>query len=653
MIRAALVLLLALVAAPAAAQQGQPSANPHGPLPAGLDCSACHTAEAWRPVRDTLRFDHGAVRAFALTGAHTQATCVSCHQDLRFDGPDVSPSECVTCHVDPHEGTLAAECTTCHVTTSFQAVDGERVHAGTALPLTGAHAQLPCESCHTNDRGGAFSPLPSDCVACHRSDYQSAATVDHVGAGYPTDCTACHNPVAWQDAPLFDHGAASAGFELLGSHRRITCASCHAVPSMAPLFTPASQEDCVACHRDEYEREHAGSGFATTCASCHTVEGWEGATFDHSATGFELIGRHARLECASCHVGRGGELRFPPPTGTQDCVACHRDDYESEHRGSGFPTTCLSCHAADSWDDARFDHATTDFPLVGAHTSATCATCHGGAGGPPLSTLPTGPQDCVACHRRDYDGAHAGTAIPTSCATCHVPTSWEGASADHTLLSGGFALEGPHRPLACTSCHQVPGYALLFPEPAAPSDCVACHRRDYDEQHRGSGFPTTCLSCHVASTWSGARIDHPQVSGGFRLLGAHATATCTACHAIPGYALLFPAPRGDQDCVACHRDEYQREHAGSGFPQTCATCHTVQSWASTFDHDAQFFRIYSGPHDEKWATCATCHTVPTNFGSFTCLTCHEHQRSEMDDKHREVRNYAYESRQCYSCHRRE
>jgi hypothetical protein len=199
----------------------------------------------------------------------------------------------------------------------------------------------------------------------------------------------------------------------------------------------------------------------------------------------------------------------------------------------------------------------------------------------------------------------------------------------------------------------VPGYALLFPDPAGQNDCVACHRREYDAEHAGSGFPTTCLTCHAPNRWSGARVDHVQLSGGFRLLGAHASTGCTSCHAVPGYRLLFPTPSGDQDCVACHRSDYDQEHAGSGFPLTCATCHTTQNWASDFDHDAQFFRIYRGPHQGEWSSCATCHTVPTNFGSFTCLTCHEHRKTEMDAKHREVRNYAYESRQCYSCHQRE
>ena len=59
----------------------------------------------------------------------------------------------------------------------------------------------------------------------------------------------------------------------------------------------------------------------------------------------------------------------------------------------------------------------------------------------------------------------------------------------------------------------------------------------------------------------------------------------TSCHAIPGYQLLFPHPSSDRDCVACHLPEYQREHAGSGFPQTCATCHMSGLEGSAMTHD--------------------------------------------------------------------
>jgi hypothetical protein len=71
---------------------------------------------------------------------------------------------------------------------------------------------------------------------------------------------------------------------------------------------------------------------------------------------------------------------------------------------------------------------------------------------------------------------------------------------------------------------------------------------------------------------------------------------------------------------------------------------------STFDHDDLFFPIYSGKHDGEWDECSDCHTEPTNYSVFSCITCHEHNQSEMDNEHREVSGYVYDSDACYNCH---
>lgn len=397
--------------------------NPHGELPEDLDCSTCHTAEGWNKLRSPLGFDHSRT-GFALSGAHGQTACAQCHLDLRFDEPRISQGDCASCHVDVHEGRMLQSCSECHDTRSFNDVDGELIHARTSFPLTGTHRQITCESCHTDDVGGAFTPLPTDCVSCHDKDYRNAKSVDHVANNYPTDCTQCHSTVAWSDQPTFDHVTVSGGFALVGAHARLRCASCHQVPGMQPLFSPASQDDCVACHRSDYDREHSGSGF---------------------------------------------------------------------------PTACVSCHNVNSWGDATFDHASTSFPLIGAHTSLACSRCHSPSNN--LAALPSGPSDCVACHQADYDRQHGGSGIPTTCAACHTSSSWEGASADHVALSGGFALTGAHARASCTACHVVPDYTLKFATPSSQDDCVVCHLSEYNSEHSRSNTPTTCADCHNTSRW--------------------------------------------------------------------------------------------------------------------------------------------------------
>ncbi len=109
--------------------------------------------------------------------------------------------------------------------------------------------------------------------------------------------------------------------------------------------------------------------------------------------------------------------------------------------------------------------------------------------------------------------------------------------------------------------------------------------------------------------------------------------------------------------MSCHQADYNQttnpNHTASGFSNNCVSCHTTTTWlGATFDHDGQFFPIYSGKHKNKWSTCSECHQVPTDYGQFTCLTCHEHNKSSMDSKHQGRSGYAYISTECLRCHPR-
>jgi hypothetical protein len=105
--------------------------------------------------------------------------------------------------------------------------------------------------------------------------------------------------------------------------------------------------------------------------------------------------------------------------------------------------------------------------------------------------------------------------------------------------------------------------------PADADDCVGCHISDYDREHRGSGFPTDCLSCHNPFTWDGASFDHsfPIFSG------RHASewSTCSDCHEVPGAFATF-------SCLGCHlrpkMDDTHRDERGYAYDSpTCLSCH--------------------------------------------------------------------------------
>ncbi|MDX1440299.1 MAG: hypothetical protein R3284_10405, partial [Rubricoccaceae bacterium] len=206
----------------------------------------------------------------------------------------------------------------------------------------------------------------------------------------------------------------------------------------------------------------------------------------------------------------------------------------------------------------------------------------------------------------------------------------------------GFSLVGAHTSLDCSSCHTGPEFEPIW-IPQNQNDCYTCHEGDHENVH--PAFPTSCIDCHNTSTWAGATFDHDAT--GFSLVGAHVGLDCSACHTGPDFEPIW-IPQNQNDCFTCHEEDSQQAH--QGFPTTCLDCHTVETWAgATFDHDP-LFPIYSGRHEGEWDTCQTCHIVPGDFSVFSCLTCHEHNQVEMDDRHEDVPGYVYESTACYSCH---
>jgi len=364
--------------------QNQKVENPHGKFTIDIDCAACHTTGRWIPAKKKMDFDHNTDTKFKLLGKHQNIRCQSCHLDLKFSEPNISQNDCASCHVDVHQGQFTETCATCHNVESFHMLEGRRIHANTLFPLTGAHQQISCSSCHQNDAHGAFSSLDPECFSCHEKDFNNAKSIDHRKQGFSTECQNCHSTIAWGPAK-FDHVQASGGFALIGAHSRITCNSCHRTPSFDPIFSATDENDCYTCHEADYNRAHSGSGFPTTCLNCHNQNSFEGAEFDHTkaSNGFALVGAHSQIECSSCHLTPGFDPIFHPAN-QNDCYTCHESDYNRAHSGSGFPTTCKTCHDENSWEGAEFgDHDQQFFPIYsGRHQGIwnSCSTCHQNSG---------------------------------------------------------------------------------------------------------------------------------------------------------------------------------------------------------------------------------------------------------------------------------
>ncbi|HRZ77684.1 MAG TPA: hypothetical protein P5248_09975, partial [Bacteroidales bacterium] len=203
----------------------------------------------------------------------------------------------------------------------------------------------------------------------------------------------------------------------------------------------------------------------------------------------------------------------------------------------------------------------------------------------------------------------------------------------------------------CYDCHK--SASLLRFEPIGVT-CYECHVNDYlsasEPNHVQGNFSTDCEECHLtnAFSWSGAGFNHTF----FPLTKGHAVSDCFACHTQGSpYSSISP------DCWSCHAGDYNAatnpNHATSGFPVQCNDCHTTDpGWkpASFALHDNLFFPIYSGEHEGEWESCGDCHENPSDYSSFTCISCHEHNKQDMDDEHDDVGGYIYESRACLECH---
>ncbi len=344
------VLLGAWAGRTEAQQMGTES--PHGDISLDLDCGACHTPTGWKPTLARMDFDHDRSTSFALVGRHKEAACTGCHLGARFDEPKLSNGDCSSCHVDVHLGNLSDVCVQCHNTLVFSDVAGLSIHARTTFPLAGAHLQVTCESCHVDDRGGAFSALDSDCFSCHQGDFDAAISPDHQALLFPTTCEDCHNSLAWGGGGPFDHFLVSRGFDLIGAHEIIGCENCHTVPGFVSIYQAAGENDCISCHQDDYDRRHAGSGFSVDCLGCHNVDTWAGAggaiAENHDADFFPIFsGKHDGKwndDCASCHTVPGNFQVFI-------CVNCHKheplktDEKHLNVDGYAYVSElCLACH---------------------------------------------------------------------------------------------------------------------------------------------------------------------------------------------------------------------------------------------------------------------------------------------------------------------
>ncbi|MEO8031608.1 MAG: hypothetical protein ABJC74_15275 [Gemmatimonadota bacterium] len=416
----------------------------------------------------------------------------------------------------------------------------------------------------------------------------------------------------------------------------LNCTRCHGTRN------EALPGQCVACHKEigwlvaQRRGLHALEG-RTACASCHpehagndfALVAWNAdslARFDHRRAGWVLEGAHRTLACEKCHqtvLRVSPAARLLPSTRSgpgylgleRSCASCHID----VHKG-GLGQTCTDCHGMDRWKPApRFNHASTSYPLTGAHGQVACAKCHqdprwatarDSSGAPAPVYKPVPHAQCSACHSDPHSGKFGG-----GCAECHQTRSFsviDGSSFNHSRTR--YPLAGKHTAVACAACHELNGVKRKDPP---FTSCGSCHTDAHNGLATISGKPVDCAACHtpqgyLPSTFTVAQHHDSK----YPLEGKHQAVGCGSCHirvkgpagrAALGASLVQMRPSA-RVCTDCHAPDHGQQLAGRPDGGQCSGCHTVNGWRPTSfgvtDH-ARFSFTLTGRH--ATTGCRDCH----------------------------------------------
>lgn len=358
-----------------------------------------------------------------------------------------------------------------------------------------SHAELEarCEACHPG--GDASKSVSALCLDCHdeielqRRDPRAL----HSRLGNTDDCLACHTEHKGRDAEIthvepaaFPHDA--VGFALTAHQKTAAgapfqCEDCH-----AQSMTRFDAGQCTTCHlkdKPDLMRAHVAA-FGERCAACHDgVDRFSTGRFDHRSTGFALEGKHAATGCELCHAGVRDMAGFGEAKSA--CVDCHADAGSRAHAGK-LGDDCAACHGVAAWKPATFDHASTDFPLTGKHTTVPCAQCHHDDLKAPL---PTG---CADCHKAP--ASHAAEGYGADCTECHDTQDWGAVGAKNHTFPLNHGVERGGKNTACKTCHPASykQYTCFNCHEHEPGAMLRLHR--HETRARTMEQIRDCVRCH-------------------------------------------------------------------------------------------------------------------------------------------------------------
>lgn len=224
------------------------------------------------------------------------------------------------------------------------------------------------------------------------------------------------------------------------------------------------------------------------CEQCHTTKKWDylkpDIKFEHSITGFNLGGTHAKIDCSKCHTFKNSIKH------KKDCSDCHKNPHKKDITKQG---DCKNCHKDTYWVEKTKKHEefANGFVLEGSHKTLHCSKCH------KTSKYSDASPECISCHLKDYKKTknpnHKTLNFSTDCNSCHTPYLWnQGRYYQHETYFP--ILSGDHSGYSCVTCHKnSSNYKDVT--------CTDCHKKNRtDKEHRKvSGYTfssSACISCH-------------------------------------------------------------------------------------------------------------------------------------------------------------
>ncbi|MBZ5527332.1 MAG: cytochrome c3 family protein [Acidobacteriia bacterium] len=381
------------------------------------------------------------------------------------------------------------------------------------------------------------------------------------------------------------------------------------VSSRAASPSPATNEECLACHGDKsMSVEHSGRTVSLY------VDGKKLA-----------VSAHASLGCTACHASlEGQEIPHGAPVERVDCGLCHAPEQEQHARslhgkavarGDPLAPRCKDCHGKHDIfpvKDPRSAVAPLRVPFV-------CGRCH--REGTPVQRNRDIPQSNILENYSESIHGEGllkkGLIVAPTCATCHTAH----LILPHTDPASSIARK--NIAATCTRCHAqieevhrktIKGELWEKQSHILPA-CVDCHqphkiRNVFYEQGMADA---DCLRCHGNPRLRRARDSRSMFVPAAELAGSrHSKIACSQCHSEVNASRLRPCETITRpvDCTACH-EEIGRQYQSSTHGQLLGAKNPV----------APDCRECHGTHAVLGKSNPASPSFPTNIPAL-CARCH-------------------------------